>query len=172
MLDAAGRMIGRLPDLHFVVSVAPNIDREKVQHLVRAHSLPVDIIDDSPYDVMAVSELLLVASGTVTLEAAILNIPMVILYKVSALTYWIGRLMARVQHIGLVNLVAGDTVVPELIQGSASPERVAEEALSILRDRKRFSAMRSALVDVKEKLGVPGASERAAQLALGMMNRM
>jgi lipid-A-disaccharide synthase len=105
----------------------------------------------------------------VTLEAAILNTPMVILYKVSPLTYWIGRLMAKVEHIGLVNLVAGETVAPELIQESASPERLAQEALSILIDRERFSAMRSALRVVKEKLGTPGASEKAARLALKMM---
>lgn len=171
MLEAARLMARRLPDLHFLVSVAPDIDVQKVRLLVRNHDLPAKIVENNPYDAMAVSELLIVASGTVTLEAAILNTPMVILYKVSPLTYWIARMMARVEHIGLVNLVAGKTVAPELIQGSASPERIAREALSILIDRERFSAMKSGLATVKEKLGTPGASERAARLALKMMTR-
>jgi lipid-A-disaccharide synthase len=120
---------------------------------------------------MAACELLIVASGTVTLEAAILNTPMVILYRLSPLSYWIGRLMAKVRHIGLVNLVAGETVVPELVQGSVTPTKVANEALSILNDEKRFSAMKSAMADVRTKLGSPGASERAARLVLETMAR-
>jgi lipid-A-disaccharide synthase len=171
MLEAARVMVGRLPNLHFLVSVAPGIDRQEVWHQVQDHNLPASIVDQNPYDAMAVSELLVVASGTATLEAAILNTPMVILYKVSPLTYWIGRTMARVQHIGLVNLVGGRTVAPELIQGSVSPRRIAQEALAILIDRERFSSMKSALLDVKGKLGTPGASERTARLALDMMSR-
>ena len=171
MLEAARLMVRRLPGLYFLVSVAPDIDGQRVRHLVEDHDLPARIVEDNTYDAMAVSELLVVASGTVTLEAAILNTPMVILYKVSSLTYWIGRMMVRVKHIGLVNLVAGRTVVPELIQRDASPERIAQEALSILIDRERFSAIKSALVAVKERLGTPGASDRAARLVLEMMGR-
>jgi lipid-A-disaccharide synthase len=171
MLEAAGLMIRRMPDLHFLVSVAPDIDRAMVQNLTKARNLPTEIVDNNPYDTMAASELLLLASGTVTLEAAILDTPMVILYKASPLTSWIGRLMAKVDHIGLVNLVAGKTVAPELIQESASPQRIAQEALSLLIDRGRFSVMKSALMAVKEKLGTPGASERTARLALNMMTR-
>ncbi len=172
MLEAAQRMARHLPDLKFVISVAPDIDRRGVQRLVEDHDLSVRIVEKNPYDTMAVSELLIVASGTVTLEAAILNRPMVIVYKVSPLTYWIGRTMAQVGHIGLVNLVAGGTVAPELIQGDASSERIVEEALSILTDRKRFSSMKSALVNVRKKLGAPGASERTARLAIEMMGRV
>jgi lipid-A-disaccharide synthase len=170
MLEAARAMMHRFPDLFFLVSVAPDIDRQKVWGLVRNHDLPARTIEDNQYDAMAVSELLVVASGTVTLEAAILNTPMVILYRVSPLTYGIGRMMARVDHIGLVNLVAGKTVAPELIQGSASPERIAREALSILIDKEHCATMKSGLGAVKDKLGTPGASERVARLALGLMS--
>ncbi len=171
MLEAAQRMVRLVPDLYFLISVAPNVGRQEIEHLMKNHDLPAAVVEGNPYDTIAVSELLIVASGTVTLEAAILNTPMVILYKLSPLTYWIGRLMAKVENIGLVNLVAGSRVAPELIQGSASPERLVHEALSILRDRERFSAMKSALATVREKLGAPGASERAARLALEMMGR-
>ena len=171
MLEAGRIMVRRLPDLCFLVCVAPGIDGQTIRDVLKQHDLPVQIVDDTPYDLMAASELVVAASGTVTLEAAILNTPMVILYKVSSLTYWIGRMMAKVQHIGLVNLVAGKTVVPELIQREASPERIAEEALSILTEQKRFSTMKSALVAVKERLGTPGASDRAARLVVEMMSR-
>jgi lipid-A-disaccharide synthase len=139
--------------------------------LVRPFEFPVDVVEDRPYDTMVVSDLLLVASGTVTLEAAILNTPMVILYRVSPLTYWIGRMMAKVKHIGLVNLVAGKTVAPELIQKGASPERLSHEALSLLLNENRMSAMKSELAYVREKLGAPGASRRTAHAALEMMSR-
>ncbi len=171
MLEAAERLVRQLPDLHFLVSVAPDIDRHEVHRLVRSYDLSLEIVENSPYDTMAVSELLIVASGTVTLEAAILNTPMVILYRVSPLTYSIGRMMAQVGHIGLVNLVAGGTVAPELIQDDASPQRVVEEALSILTDGTRTTSMKTALAEVREKLGTPGASERTARLALEMMGR-
>jgi lipid-A-disaccharide synthase len=138
---------------------------------MKGHDLPADIVEDAPYDAMAASELVIVASGTVTLEAAILNTPMVILYRVSPLTSWIGRIMAKVNYIGLVNLVAARRLVPELIQENASAERIAHEALSILIDKDRSSTMKSGLAGVKAKLGTPGASERTARLALEMMNR-
>jgi lipid-A-disaccharide synthase len=171
MLEAARLLARQLPDLYFLISAAPDIDGDEIRPLMRNYDLEAEIIENYQYDTMAVSELLIVASGTVTLEAAILNTPMVILYKLSPLTYWIGRMMAKVQHIGLVNLVAGETVAPELIQKSASPEKIFEEALSILRDRKRSSSIKSALGAVRGKLGAPGASERAARLALEMMGR-
>jgi lipid-A-disaccharide synthase len=171
MVEAAQLMAHRLSGLHFLVSVAPDMNGQKIGELVRRFDLPAEIIEGNPYDAMAVSELLLVASGTVTLEATILNIPMVIVYKVSPLTSWIGRLMAKAEHIGLVNLVAGRTVAPELIQGRASPQRLADEALSLLTNQRNRSAMQSDLTAVKQKLGAPGASERAARLALHMMTR-
>jgi lipid-A-disaccharide synthase len=169
MLRAADDMVHQLPDLCFLVSLAPDIDRQEVHRLLRNHDVSVRIVEKNPYDTMAASDLLIVASGTVTLEAAILTKPMVILYRVSPVTYWIGRMMATVKHIGLVNLVAGRTVATELIQGDASSERIVNEALSILTDQERHSAMISALVDVKEKLGTPGASDRAAHLAREML---
>ncbi len=101
---------------------------------LKRSSVPVTLIEGLTYDVMNISELLITASGTATLEGAILGTPMVIIYRVSRLSYWIGRALIRVDHIGLVNLVAGKRIVPELIQKDANPRRIAEEALRILRD--------------------------------------
>jgi lipid-A-disaccharide synthase len=171
MLGAAQLLEDRNPDLYFLISLAPDIDGDQVSPLLERYGLPVRIVRDNPYDTMDASELLVLASGTVTLEAAILGAPMVIIYKVSPLTYWIGRMMAKVDHIGLVNLVAGRTIAPELIQGCASADRIAREGFCLLADPERSSRMRSALMDVKAKLGMPGASDRAAHLVLDMMSR-
>ena len=171
MLGAAVRMLGRASDLHFLVAVAPDIDGRAISRLAAAHGLPLTLIEGAPYEAMAASEVLVVASGTVTLEAAILGIPMVIVYRVSTPTYWIGRMMARVRHIGLVNLVANRTVVPELIQKDVTSEGVAEKTLSMLMDPQYFSVMKSELQTVREKLGRPGASDRAAHVVLEMIHR-
>ena len=171
MLGAATRMLGRASDLHFLVAVAPDIDGRAISRLAAAHGLPVTLIEGAPYEAMAASEVLVVASGTVTLEAAIVGTPMVVVYRVSTPTYWIGRMMARVRHIGLVNLVADRTVVPELIQKDVTPERIAEKTLSMLMDSQYFSVMKSQLQTVREKLGKSGASDRAARVVLEMMHR-
>jgi lipid-A-disaccharide synthase len=171
MLGAARLLLRQIPNLHFLIALAPGIDDQCVSQLMGARDFPVTVSKGSPYDTMAVSEMLVVASGTATLEAAILGVPMVIVYKVSTLTSYIGRMMARVKHIGLVNLVANKTVVPELIQDDVTSERVAEEALSILMDKGRLASMKSALLAVKKNLGRPGASDRVADTVLEMMDR-
>jgi lipid-A-disaccharide synthase len=112
-----------------------------------------------------------VASGTATLETALLHKPMIILYRVSALTYLIGRLLIRVPCIGLANIVAGKKVVPELIQGQATPEQVAREAIALLRDTKRREEMERELGYIRQRLGTPGASQRVARIALDLLNK-
>jgi lipid-A-disaccharide synthase len=121
------------------------------------------------YDVMNISELLIVASGTATLEGAILGKPMVIIYKASLLTYWVGRAMVRVSHIGLVNLVAGKRIAPELLQEDVNPKRITEEALRILRDPTLRQQMIESMVQVRRNLGEPGAAERAARIVTSML---
>ena len=95
---------------------------------------------------------------------------MVIAYQVSPLSYWVGRAMIRVKWIGLVNLVAGRTLVPELIQKEARGERIAEEALKILEDEPYRRGMIEGLAEVKQRLGSPGAAERVARMAMDMLN--
>ena len=117
-------------------------------------------------EVMAVSDLVLVASGTATLQAAVVGTPMVLLYRTTALTYWLARALIRVKWIGLVNLVANRSVVPELIQGEATGARACEEALRILEDRAAYDEMKRSLAKVKGALGEPSASTRAAEVVL------
>lgn len=120
-------------------------------------------------DVLRTSTALLVASGTATLEAACAGTPMVVLYRVSPLTYLVGKLALRVPDIGLVNLVAGTRVVPEVVQFGVTAERLAREVRPFLTDGDRVREVSRTLLAVREKLGTPGASDRVATMALAMM---
>jgi lipid-A-disaccharide synthase len=118
---------------------------------------------------MNISELLILASGTATLEGAILGKPMIIIYKVSLLSSWVGRAMIRVNHIGLVNLVAGKEIAPELIQKDVNPKRIADEALRILKDPSLRQRMAESMAQVRQSLGEPGAAQRAARIVTSML---
>ena len=115
------------------------------------------------HEAVSAATLALVASGTATVETALLGTPMVVVYRISPLTYVLGRPFVRVPHYAMVNLIAGRRVVPELIQGDFTPERVAAEAESLLSDAGRAARMRADLAEVRQRLGEPGASRRAAQ---------
>ena len=128
--------------------------------------MPVTVAKDQASEVMAASDLLLVASGTATLQAAIVGTPMILLYKTTLPTYWIARCLVRVKWIGLVNLVAGRSIVPELIQDEATTERLWQEARRLLSDRQGYNAMKHELRLVRDSLGEPGASRRAAEVML------
>jgi lipid-A-disaccharide synthase len=133
-------------------------------------SIPVKVVEGFAYDAMNVSELLITASGTATLEGAILGKPMIIIYKVSLPSYWVGRALIRVDHIGLVNLVAEKEIAPELIQKDVNPQRIADEALRILRDPILSRKMSASMDEVRRKLGEPGAAQRAAQIVVSLMH--
>ena len=133
-------------------------------------SLPLKVVEGFAYDVMNLSELLITASGTATLEGAIIGKPMVIVYRVSFISYWIGRAMVQVDHIGLVNLVAGKEIAPELIQNDVNPKRIADEALRILRDPILYRRMTESMVEVRKRLGEPGAAQRAARIVTSLLH--
>jgi lipid-A-disaccharide synthase len=115
---------------------------------------------------MALSDVLLIASGTATLQAAVVGTPMVLLYKTSPLTYRLARWLITVKWIGLVNLVGGRLIVPELVQEDATDERLCREVLHLLRDPSAYNEMKEGLRQVRQLLGEPGASSRAAQVVL------
>jgi lipid-A-disaccharide synthase len=171
MLDAAHGIKQEFPAAQFIIPVAPGIDRQDIAAWVSKKSVAVTLVENQLHRALQVCNLVLVASGTATLETALLKKPMVILYKVSLLTYLIGRLMIQVPCIGLANIVAGKQVVPELIQGQANPERLAREAVALLNDKTRMDAMERDLGTVRERLGTPGASKRVATLAYQMLNK-
>jgi lipid-A-disaccharide synthase len=169
MLTAAEILAKRVPRVQFVLPLAETLERSFVENILGQSPVPVRIIEHDTYDVIGLSDIVIVASGTATLETALLGRPMVIVYKVSPVSYYIGKKIIRVGHIGLANLIAGKTIVPELIQDEANPERIATEVINILNDRNRMDKMKAELTGIREALGQPGAAERAARLACSML---
>jgi lipid-A-disaccharide synthase len=126
----------------------------------------VTLVRDPDYRVRATLDAAICSSGTATLENALLGVPMVVIYKLSWLTYRIARAIVTVKHIAMANVLAGRAIVPELIQDEATPSRVAEELGAILDDPARAARMRTDLLALRESLGEPGATERAARVIL------
>jgi lipid-A-disaccharide synthase len=137
----------------------------------RSSSVPIAIAERETDDVLASADVVVTASGTATVQTAIHGRPMVIVYKVAGLTYALGRRFVKVANYGMVNLIAGRQIVPELIQDACTPERIADEAVSLLTDERRASIMRADIADVRAKLGGPGASDRAAAAILSVADR-
>jgi lipid-A-disaccharide synthase len=154
-----------VPDVQFVVARAPSLEERLFLPLqgVRDASLRVAVVEQATDEAMAAASVVITASGTATVQAAMHGRPMVIVYGVSPLTYAIGRRFVKVPHYGMVNLVAGRRIVPELIQERFTPDHVARETVSLLRDTARAETMRADLAAVREALGGHGASMRAAQ---------
>ncbi|MER3425506.1 MAG: lipid-A-disaccharide synthase, partial [Nitrospiraceae bacterium] len=128
MLQAAQRLEHTYPSLQVIVAQASSIRDELLEELMAGKDMKVRIVKDHPNEVMAAADLLVVASGTATLQAAVVGTPMVIIYRVSSLTYWLGRWLIKIKWIGLANIIAGRTIVPELIQHDLTPERLTAEA--------------------------------------------
>jgi len=170
MLAAAARLRPRFPAVRWRVSVAPTVDPALVAGLLAPYGgAAFEIVAGGAGPVLAASTLVVAASGTVTLEAAIAGTPAVIVYKVSPLSYRLGRALIRVPYIGLANLIAEAPVQPELIQDDANPATVARAVGELLADPGRRARMRAALAAVRRRLGAPGAAERSADVALELM---
>jgi lipid-A-disaccharide synthase len=169
MIKAADRIRSQCEHLKCLLPRASTIPAELLDGLLKKSSLDVQVIQGEVYRVLKACDVALIASGTATLEAAILESPMVIAYRVSFLSYWIGRMVVRVPFIGLVNVVAGEEVVPELIQGDVTPERLAQEAMDLLEHDDKRANMVQKLRAVRATLGQGSASEKTARIALEMI---
>jgi lipid-A-disaccharide synthase len=169
LLASAQLLQKEISNLQFAIPLAPGFTEGTLSPWIRNSPVPVKLIEGWNYDVMNISELLILASGTATLEGAILGKPMIIIYKVSLLSSWVGRAMIRVNHIGLVNLVAGKEIAPELIQKDVNPKRIADEALRILKDPSLRQRMAESMAQVRQSLGEPGAAQRAARIVTSMI---
>jgi lipid-A-disaccharide synthase len=161
LLAAVGRLAGRLPIAARIIR-APTVPRELLDEAVELSGLPVAIVESDRFAAIADSHVALCASGTATLEVGLLGTPMVVVYRLASWTYLLARLLVRLPNVALVNLVLGRRVVPELIQGQANPERIAAEAARLLTDADARKTMRTALAEVRCRLGAGGASGRAA----------
>ena len=170
LLEAVEKLARCEPKTKFILAQASTIHDNLLQPLLRRSSVPIALMKEQATEMMALSDLVLVASGTATLQAAVVGTPMVLFYRTTPLTFWFAnvviRFVIRVKWIGLVNLVAGRTIVPELIQSAATGQRLYEEALRLLEDRPTYNEMKRDLAKVRAALGEPGASARAAEVVL------
>jgi lipid-A-disaccharide synthase len=161
---AVPRIRAAVPDAQFVIARAPGLSDELFAP-VRAIA-GCAIVTGQTDAVLAASDLALTASGTATVQTALHDTPMVVVYKLSPLTYKVGRPLVKLDTFAMVNLIAGERIVPELIQDDCTPETVAREAIALLTNDVRRDEMRRGLARVREKLGGPGASRRAAEAIL------
>lgn len=166
MAEAAQRIRETIPQARFLVAAATSVDPALVERLLRNAPLELLQVRGRTYEVMAAADLLLVASGTATLEAALIGTPMVVCYRVSRLTGMIARLLIRIPWVSLANIVSGRAVVPELLQDNATGFRLAKEAVNLLRNPEALKAQRLAFAELKGALGTPGVGERAARRIL------
>ncbi len=171
MLAAARRLENRIPGIRFIVSMAPGIDRQWLEGFVSPYREVIDIElrPGAIEGVLKACTLVVAASGTVTLEAAIFGVPMVIIYRVSRVSYLLGSMLVNVDHIGLANIIAGERVVPELIQQQAEPAEIARTVSHLLSDPEALSDLRQRLRSVRALLGETGASAKTAEIALSMI---
>ncbi|MBC8180591.1 lipid-A-disaccharide synthase [candidate division KSB1 bacterium] len=156
------------PNIQVVLGKADSLDLEIYKQVI-PETNEVQLLENSTYEIMKHSDLLIVASGTATLESALLETPLIIVYKVDRLSYFIGRMLVKIDSIGLVNVIAEKRIVPEFIQHQFKAENLIPEMENLLFDQKRKAKMIKDLSEIKQKLGKAGAAEKTAQMVLGMM---
>ncbi|MBN1210211.1 MAG: lipid-A-disaccharide synthase [Myxococcaceae bacterium] len=169
LVRAAKQLAAERPGLQIVVPVAPTIPREEVTSRFEGSGLSPRLIDGRAPEVVGASDAAIVASGTAVLEAGLMQRPLVVVYRVSLITYLVGRLMLKVAHVALVNLLAGRRLVPELLQGEMTPERIAAEVRRVWDPGPPREEMLRGLEEVRGRLGGPGAAERAAEAVLELL---
>jgi len=156
-------------EIQFLCVRASTIERATIESALRHPALRIPVVDTEPYEAIHAADLVWTASGTATLETALLERPMIIIYRLSWPTYLLARLLVRVEHIGMVNLIAQERIVPELVQKDANPARLVAETRRLLDDRKLRAAVGERLAELRGRLGAPGAAGRVADLAIAMM---
>ena len=164
MLESGECLMQSHEDVQFFLPRAHTIDRSELEAFIKERKVPVIITENHTYDLMQICDVCLAASGTATLETAMMELPTVLLYKVSPITYGIGKMVVNLTHVGLPNIVAGKEVIPELLQGDVSVDAIVNTVLPLLDDLHINQSMRTELRGVKEKLGESGAVNRVAQL--------
>lgn len=163
MLAAGKQIKDAVPDIQFLLPRASTIEKEVLRELIDASGLPVHIGEDHVYDMMRLSDVAIAASGTATLETALMKLPTLLIYRVNALTYWLAKLLVHVENIGLPNIIMGKRIMPELWQQDVTPAKIAAEIVPILQDTARHEALREAMAAVRQTMGEPGAIRRIAR---------
>ncbi len=174
MAEAASIMEDRFENLRFLVALNSDTGADAkrfVRKVASGVSANIHTVEAKTHEAIKASDICIAASGTVTLESAIIGTPVIVMYKVNPLSYALGKKLIQVKWVSLVNLIAEKELVPELLQNEASPERIASNTLEILNDPVRQSQIRSGFDQVVSRLGTPGASKRAAGLIMEFMSK-
>jgi lipid-A-disaccharide synthase len=167
-LMRACALIQQQRPVQFVLALAPGTKRAQIAHYLDPQ-LPMHVVEDATYEALGAADVSIVSSGTATVEAALMDAPMIVVYRLSPLTAGIARLLVRTPMFAMVNLIAGKQVVPELVQKDFTPERVLREVNRLLDSPEARAETRQGLAEVREKLGPPGAIDRAADLIAEML---
>jgi lipid-A-disaccharide synthase len=172
MLESAGLLSKKHGNkIQFVLPLADTIDKKTVENIISGQKLKVIIVQGETYNAINACECAMVASGTATLETALLGVPMAIIYKTNFLTYILTKNLIKLPFIGLVNIAAGKSIVPEFLQNEAMPEKIAEYLDKILKDKQATDAIKKEFISVSNALGHPGASRRAASEIIDFLNK-
>jgi len=169
VMVAAASELKRLEQAQFFCVRASTLDREELQKELDRAGFTIPIVEAGRYNAVNAADLVWAASGTATLETALLEKPTIVVYRVSWLTYWLARSLVKIKYIGIANIIAGKAIVPELVQSDLSPERLVHESQTILNQHDARRTMITNLKKLREQLGSPGAANRVAELALSMM---
>lgn len=154
------------PQFKFLISKSDLVEESMYEHILKKYSFPRWLIKNHTYEIIDTCELALVASGTVTLEAAILKKPMIITYKINLLEYLLVKPLMLLKDIGLVNVIAKKRIVPEFLQFDAKPELIAKKAISLLTNKEEYNRIKQALNQIEDALYPKGASKKAAEIIL------
>jgi lipid-A-disaccharide synthase len=169
ILEAAQILAQQFPGIQFVLPLASTLNDEDLAPYLAKIDLPIVIVSDRVHDLIRACDAVISVSGTVTLEIALVGTPLVIIYKLSPLTFQLAKRLVKVEHIGLCNIVAGETVAKEMIQNDASPKKIAAEITQILVDTDYAKRMKNRLAVVLERLGGGGANQGVAGIIYGML---
>ena len=172
MLLAAEKVKREMGECQFLLSVADTIDPVLIQKKLGSNPLDIKILKGETYNVMNTCDALIIASGSATLEAGIIGCPMVIIYKLNPLTYWLALMLINTPYYGLVNIVAGESVVPELIQSKANAENIAAEILKFLKNPEYCQEVQNRLLLVRKNLGRPGVMKAVAASMVDSLSKI
>ena len=171
MLKVAEILEEKIKGVQYYVPAASSFFEEKISRIIRKSKIRVKIFKENIYDLMNISSLLITASGTATLEAACLGVPMVILYKTHITTYLLAHILVKLPYVGLPNILGGKRIVPELLQFKATEKNISNVCLDLLCNSDKITNMRKELKKAVEKLGPPGATEKAAKVVVEVASK-
>ena len=166
MLEAAKEISKAVPQVQFLLPRASTIDRSVLASMIADSGVDVHIGETNVYDMMAVSTAAIAASGTATLETALMELPTLLIYRVNSLTYWLSKLLVHIDSIGLPNIIMGRRIMPELWQDEVTAKHIAQVIVPILTDTSRHDELKQAMAEVRRTMGQSGAVQRIAKTIL------